>query len=229
MCRTDVVGELASWRVGEFNPQTRELVNPRTKKGFTLIETLLVTSMLAVVSLAVYGTFNSGIKIWQRLTQRMPVEDVSILFEKMTDDLRNSFSFDGLPFIGLGQSFSCATLVNTKLQSGPEGLSAGKVVYFYNPKNKTINRQQFNYSEIYEDVFTRSRQMSEQVYSLRFQYYYYDPLRRVHGWKELWLEEDEEARLPLAVRMTISFMENEEIREETKTIALPCATQYHYE
>ena len=47
--------------------------------AFTLIETLIVAAMVSVVALAIYSTFSSGVKIWQRLTKVLPDEDLNIL------------------------------------------------------------------------------------------------------------------------------------------------------
>ena len=46
--------------------------------AFTLVELLIVTAMLAVISLAIYSTFSSGLKIWQRVSKPIPEEDLGI-------------------------------------------------------------------------------------------------------------------------------------------------------
>ncbi|MBN3039083.1 MAG: hypothetical protein JW869_06710 [Candidatus Omnitrophica bacterium] len=200
-----------------------------TNRGFTLFETILVAGMLSVVGLAIYSTFNSGLQIWERLTQRMPTEELNVFIEKITDDLNNSFSFSEAPFIGLQNNVSFATLVLAGIgQEQEEFLSVGRVSYYYNPRNKTLNRQQYNYSDIYQNEIPRARQIMQNVMSAKFTYYCYDPAQDLHGWKEMWFEEDEEARIPLAVRMEIEFVENEQEKKVRRTIAIPSATQFHY-
>ena len=77
--------------------QTGKKIKPA---GFTLIETLLVVAISSVIALTIYSTFNSGLKIWQRLTKKEQASDLNIFFEKISYDLRNSFKFSDIKFVG---------------------------------------------------------------------------------------------------------------------------------
>ena len=84
----------------------------RVKKGaFTLVELLIVCAVIGAIALAIYATFNSGIKIWQSISVQAPAEDVNIFFGKFSSDLRGSFEFAGIAFFGKEDSFEFPTLV----------------------------------------------------------------------------------------------------------------------
>ena len=68
--------------------------------GFTLIELVLVTAILGVIGMAVYGTFSNGINIWKQVTEDSAAEDITLFFEKISFDLRNSFKLTGIRFKG---------------------------------------------------------------------------------------------------------------------------------
>ena len=54
----------------------------KNRSGFTLIELLIVAAMLGVVSLAIYSTFNNGLKLWQKVNKPVAGEDADIFFEQ---------------------------------------------------------------------------------------------------------------------------------------------------
>ena len=190
--------------------------------GFTLIETVLVAAMLSVVALAIYSTFNSGIKIWQRLTKGASAEELNIFLEKISGDLRNSFKFTEIKFVGRGNSISFASLVLTEMGQKEKDLVVGEVGYCFDAQAETINKWQANYSQVYQNKSTPPRQVVDNVKSLGFQYYYYDPKEEVHIWKDGWQQEQgEEEKIPLAVRIMIELLEDVERKEITRTIAIP--------
>jgi len=67
------------------------------------------------------------------------------------------------------------------------------------------------------------RQIVNNVESLSFQYYYYDPEGEVYIWKDIWQEEEEEEeeKIPLAVRIEMEFGEDAERERVTRTITIP--------
>jgi len=73
------------------------------------------------------------------------------------------------------------------------------------------------------------RTLMEDVASLRLSYYYYDDIRKAFGWQKMWLEVDEETKIPLAVRVQVKYKEDNEIKTATRTLNIPAAGQFHYE
>lgn len=186
----------------------------KNKNGFTLIELLIVTALLAVISLAIYATFNSGVKIWQRVNKQIPEEDLDIFLEKFTLDLRNSFKFNGFNFLGEEKRFEFPTLVNSPWMNKK---TVGKVSYLYDSESSIIKRNLLDFSQIYNGEEGTTQELLKNVKSLKFRYYLYDKEKKEYLWQDEWLKED----LPLAVRIELEFGNGTEIRKFTKTVNIP--------
>ncbi len=184
------------------------------KQGFTLIEMLIVTAILAVISLAIYATFNNGIKIWQRVNKPIPGEGANIFFDKFARDLRNTFKFTGLNFTGGQYRLEFVTLVNSPRLNNR---TVGRVIYFYEPETKTLNRQQQDFSQIYNAEETAAQALLNNVKSLKFQYYLYNKEKKEYLWLDEWLRQD----LPLAVRIELETNYGGHSDKFTKTVNIP--------
>lgn len=183
-----------------------------TPTGFTLIELLVVTVSLAVISLAIYATFASGIKIWQRLNKANVVEeDLDIFFVKFTADLKNSCRFKSLPFLGEKNRMEFTTLVNSQRIDNKK--SVGKVIYFYDTASKSIKKQGLDFSHIYEGEEGIVQNMLDDVNALRFQYYFYDKEKKEYLWQDEWRKDG----MPLAARMELEFGQDNFV----KTVNIP--------
>ena len=125
---------------GGFTPTPFvKLDTSRTQKvqGFTLIEMLVVTVMLSVISLAIYATFNNGIKIWQKINKPIPQEDLYIFLDRFVSDVKNTFKFTGLNFLGKVDRLEFPALVDSPRLNKK---TVGQVVYFYNSTSGALNR-----------------------------------------------------------------------------------------
>lgn len=194
----------------------------RQKYGFTFIELTFVVSLMAIVSLAVYSVFSQGINIWQRLTQDVKTEEINIFCEKISFELRNSFKFSGIDFIGREDSISFPALVTSQTEAGQEQeVDIGRIDYSFNFQDKTLERKQANHSQLYQEKSTALRPVLSDVRSLNFQYYYYDPDEEIYLWKTIWQGDEEIADLPLAVRINIDFYEEARDKGITRTITIP--------
>jgi len=191
---------------------------PRISKlGFTFIEMLIVTVTLSVISLAIYATFNNGIKIWQKINKQIPEEDLTIFFDRFSSDLKNSFKFTGLTFSGKEDELEFATILNSPAL---HKRTVGKVVYFYDPYEKILNREEKDFSQIYENKKGSIQQSIRDVKSLRFRYYFYDAERKEYLWQDEWESEE----LPLAVRIQLELEYGTENNKFVKTVNIPTSS-----
>ena len=87
------------------------------KGGFTLIEILMVTALLSVIGLSLFSVFNSGISVWQRLTQEVIAEDVNLFFEKISSDLQSTFLFSEISFQGKEDEISFPVILSASSKS----------------------------------------------------------------------------------------------------------------
>ncbi len=189
------------------------------KSAFTLIEMLIVTAIISVISLAIFSTFNNGIKIWQRVNNPLPGEDTAIFLNKFSRDLRRTFNFEGIEFIGEKDRVEFASLVTSR---NLQITTVGKIVYSYNTSNETLDRIEKDFSQIYSGEKGSVIQVLSKITDLNFLYYYYDTEKKEFNWEDSW----HKGRFPLAVRLELKININSDGDIETyvKTVNLPVST-----
>ncbi|MFH1230104.1 MAG: prepilin-type N-terminal cleavage/methylation domain-containing protein [Planctomycetota bacterium] len=69
-----------------------------SRTGFTLIEVLIVTVLVAFVLLASYKAYTQGVLVWARAQQTSRQEKAIMFIEKVSRELKNSFSFRPISF-----------------------------------------------------------------------------------------------------------------------------------
>jgi prepilin-type N-terminal cleavage/methylation domain-containing protein len=184
------------------------------KKAFTLVELLIVTAMLGVVSLTVYAIFNNGFKIWQRVNQPLAQEDIDIFLDKWTIDLRNCLKIQGISLTGNKNSLEIPTLVNS---AGPNKKTIGKVTYSYQAQAKILNRQQSDFSQLFSGQEGNLTPVLKNVEFFQFEYYYYDPAQKVYFWQD----ECSNNLMPLAVRVELGSNDQAKNDKLIKTVNIP--------
>ncbi len=183
-------------------------------KALTFVELLIVTALLAMISLAVYAVFNSGIKIWQRVNRSVPGEDVNIFFDKFRTDIKNSFAFKGIDFSGEEDRLEFPTIVDSpRLKKR----TVGQVIYSYDSREKILAREERDIAHIYGEEKGPVTQALKYVESLTFLYRRYDENEKVYIWEEKW----KRGRLPVALRIRLEFNDGTEVNKITRTIDLP--------
>lgn len=150
------------------------------RPGFTLVEILLVSVLFSICSVAVYNAFSSGIKLWAHAQRFAIEEDVSIFFDKLSADLRNSFYYSKIKFNGTATRLTSAAFVTVEADprsSGSnEGLvdQIGAVSYYFDYEDRVIYRAQGNYAQALAGKFPERRVLVKAIDSLRFVYYIND-------------------------------------------------------
>lgn len=186
----------------------------RYNPAFTLIELLIVSAILAIVAMAAYSVFNSGIKIWAKVNTNIEKEDVDIFLDRFASDLRDSFNFADMHFLGLEDRFEFTTLVYSP-RTGKRTI--GRVVYSYDSGAEELNREAKDFSHIYSDESGMLTDSLGGITSLVFRYYVYDPQVKEYDWADEWLEET----LPQAVRIELEFNNGARTDESIKTVSIP--------
>lgn len=187
------------------------------KKAFTFIEILIVTVLLAIISLTLYATFSNGIKVWQRVTAIAPEEDLAIFFEKFTLDLRNCINSKEIIFLGRKDGFEFAGLVKSQEL---ENTTIGKLIYEYREKQGVLKRQQLDYSRLYLQESGVSNQVLSGIKEFNLAYYFYDEKKKEYLWAEEYMEDS----LPIAVRMELELNYGNESNRFIKTVSIPVSS-----
>lgn len=188
-------------------------------RGFTLVEILLAISLVAIVALALYGTFNSGLQVMSLTSRTTEEEDLNIFFEKLSRDLQNAFHYANIPFQGQGDRLSFATTIQTDARLGGDR-GIGRVTYAYDPSERAILRTQEDINQIFEEETDAAQNVLSPLSSFRLEYYRYDVLKNSYEWKEEW-EEAEEKTLPLAVKVGFRLQEEKGEKDVTRIISIP--------
>ena len=178
--------------------------------GFTMVELLVVTAMIAVISLATYSVFNSGIKLWQRVQNPSTEEGLAFFLDKFESDIRNTFNFSVIPFQGEEYRISMPAHLN---KSG----GIGRVIYIYSPGQMAMARLQMDYPDIYNAGQIRSSPALSGIRSLSFSFYAFDEELKEYVWLNHWPRQE----MPLAVRVSLELGDKNENKKFTRTVSIP--------
>lgn len=184
--------------------------------GFTLIEMSLVTGLIAMIGLAVYGSLSSGMKIWQRANKKMPEVEINIFFDKISNDIRNWLIFSAIVPEGKRGALSFPLMQEKGLTKDKMAVGFGKVRYYFDKQAGCVYRDYQDYSQLAAEAKKSQPQLIiSGIESLSFKYYYFDIAVKRGSWDD---ELDKE--IPSAVKIDINFEDNKKIKKLTKIITV---------
>jgi len=192
----------------------------RCRRGFTFIEIMLVTAIFATLSAAIFTCLSDGIKLWDRGRQLMSQEDAAIFLDRFSSDLRNTFNYSKLSFIGGEYEVAFPTVVWTPADRvsvrAQEGLvdQMGRVAYAYDPERGTVVRRQANYSQALREEWGADEVVVPSVRSLRFHYFY-------TASKDPNMSVDEGDAIPSGVEVELVIPSGKEEKVFKRYIAVP--------
>jgi prepilin-type N-terminal cleavage/methylation domain-containing protein len=192
------------------------------KRGFTFIEILLVTALMASLSLAVFLCLSNGLKLWHRAQQTILQEDVAIFFDKFSADLRNAFSFSTLAVEGREHSFAFPTIVWMRADRGSVRAAEeftdqlGRVRYVFDSTDGVLARQQANYSQGIRQVWADGapQVLLRGATEVRFKYHF-------TGEKGDDFRAEAKDSLPSGVEVEVRFGDGEEERTFRRFFPVP--------
>ncbi|OGX24720.1 MAG: hypothetical protein A2787_01955 [Omnitrophica WOR_2 bacterium RIFCSPHIGHO2_01_FULL_48_9] len=189
--------------------------------GFTLIEILLVVSLMAMVGLSIYSAFANGLKVWDRGKNLNAQEDIMIFFDRIGAELRNSFRFSKVPFYGRSQRVVFPTMVKVlpDPKMNPEENSyisqIGKVEYEFDVVKDQLIRREASYGQAIQGRFSEKGAALRGIRNIEFKYYFPDE----HG--ELFSTQIIDD-LPAAVTIEVEYFDQGgEVQKVIKTINIP--------
>jgi len=188
----------------------------RPNSGFTMVELLIVTVILAVIGMTMYAAISNGVKIWSKVNERIGAEDVGILFEKFESDARNCARISGIRFSGGEDAVLFASLVPSAILGAR---TVGIIRYSYDPDDDVISRSQRDIFDMYADKDGAVRRLLKDVKSAKFSYYVYLKEEKQYGWRE----EMSGQEIPLAIRIEADVECEGRTDRFTKTVSIPVA------
>lgn len=184
--------------------------------GFTLIELLIVMALMSVVAMAIYGNFNSAIRIWQAFQGKVPLEDTALFLQKAEREFYGAFRYSDIPFTGGPEKVTFATFISTDPLLGGER-AIGEVSYSYNNRRKAIEKEVRNVSQVYKEKKGIVSTLHRDVLSFEASYFIFDVRTEEYMWVEEW---EEEETLPVAVRLNFVSSALGEHRSFTRTFMI---------
>ncbi|MFH1413929.1 MAG: prepilin-type N-terminal cleavage/methylation domain-containing protein [Candidatus Omnitrophota bacterium] len=178
--------------------------------GFTLVELLIAASIYAIVSIAVYSTFSTGMNIWRRAKEvNLEQSRVIIKLEKLCRELRQTFNFPEIGFLGTEEEVSFAQVQDSEIV---------RISYSFDQGDDALLRSVDTLADILQGLPEGSEPKAyiEEIEELKFSYFYFDLAENSYLWTEVW----DQIGLPLAVKLKITTKEE---KAYVRTIFIPTA------
>ena len=194
-----------------------------SKQGFTLVELLVIASILAMIAVAVFSTFASGLNVYTRIkTYKRAKIDVLLSLEKIEKDLRNTFRFSGIDFSGEAKRVDFPGLIKDRDPKGNEVISLGRVSYYLNTETGSLTKEEQSYFfTIPENSEARDKVKPLAVAEdVNFSYYYFDATTQKYGWKNSWNKAE---GVPTAVKIEINIRNGSETVQVSRSVFIPAA------
>ncbi len=196
--------------------------HPRRKSfGFSLIEILLVVSLIAMIGLAIYSAFSTGLKVWERGKHFGIEEDIAIFFDHISEELRNSFRFSRIPFYGRSQRLAFVTIVKTlsgsKINAEEDSYISqiGKVEYEFDVLKDQFLKREADYGQAMQGKYSEKGVILKSIRNIEFKYYF---LTRQGEWHSTQIVD----QLPAVVTIEIEYADQSgEIQKITRMINIP--------
>jgi len=182
--------------------------------GFTLIELVIATVILAIIAVSIYGSFSVGVKVWRRGDENRGLQKIRIALLSMQKELRGSFYFSNAPFKGASSE------ITFPLVAAREDKGGIYVVNYYvtedkNTQSMVLMKRKILFSG---NQSVEDRRMGELIHSMDFEYAYefQNGLNGVE-WKDVW--EESQKKVPLMIRINFMFGADKDIYH--KVIFIP--------
>ena len=173
------------------------------RAAFTLIEILIVVSLLTMTSLAVMTSFLQGIKIFNRFNDSQDGLEKAFLIEKLTHDVKNSANDPKVPWVVSTDSLSFASVstVSSK-EEDAAGVLPARIRYYFDPEKKAVIRTEVSFP--FDRASAQSEVLAESIQSLKFN-----------------ILRDNEEKPPSRVTVTLEYGDAPDMRILKKDILVP--------
>jgi hypothetical protein len=181
--------------------------------AFTLIEILAVTSIMAIVGLAIFSTFAAGLKAYNRVKYSSHSGlDAWLTLKGLEKDLRNTFCFNGIEFRGSPKEISFAGLID-------KNLHIGRITYYFdaNTGNLIKAQQPYSYALLENKPQGVAAKAVAYIKDITFSYYYLNPGTQLNVWKDTW----DSADIPKIVKVRLTVRDKDKDLQLEKTVLIP--------
>ena len=195
----------------------------RRKAGFTLVELLVVVSLMALIGMSLYAMFGSAMDMMHRVSLSEVAEDVDIFLERFDREISSQVTFKGISFDGKETLLSFPSCIGLdKRASLNRGI--GRVSYAFDESHRTFARRQENLNQIYKpEGEIEAVAALEGVSGLKFQYFVYRKAEKTYEWVPEWNSLENGGEIPSAAKVEFNYVRGEETYAFARTVAIPIA------
>jgi len=121
----------------------------RSRSGFTLLELLIVSLIMALLTGAIVACLAGGLRVWERARNFGEREGAALLFfAECEADLHNLHIFQAIPFEGTANAMSFATLVRDSSQGDVAATEkVGTVKYYQAGERGDVQKKTWTYPD----------------------------------------------------------------------------------
>lgn len=161
-------------------------------RGFTFIELMIAASIFAVVAVAIYSTFGTGISAWKKAQEAQNLyQDIRLALDKMAGDLENAILYsqkeDFLNFLGEEDKISFYSLTET-FQTLPAHRELKKITYNLDESSRILQRLEQTFAESLQETQEQEpEEIAAKINNLNFSYCYEDEAAEPpYRWEDIW-------------------------------------------
>lgn len=199
----------------------RGFIQPlQVSRGFTLLELLIAVTIFSIVAVAIYTSFNVGIRAWRKAEASYKIkQEARHAFDAIGRDLRGAINFTRMPFEGASGSVSFSRALRISDSKGGYIEGVFKITYTFNAQDKALYYILQTYQEDTKGEEGKKSLLASDVSDFKLKYAYLEGSEVI--WKDYWNEE--ELNIPLGVKVSIAYpSENEgQAVEFSETIFIP--------
>lgn len=176
-------------------------------RGFTFVEVFIVLSVFSLLSLAVYATFASGMRMWNRVNETTLSQRKALLFfERFAQEARQILNYPKIGLTAKNSEVSFPALIRDEII---------KVDYLLQ-QDKLIRRQETLAGVLDEkETSLKSRIVLDDIEELVFNFAYQEEGKEDYSWKESWEKKD---GIPLIIKVRIKSKDSQPME---KSVVIP--------
>ena len=174
------------------------------RRGFTLVEMLITTSLMSLVAGAIVAAVTTGFRVWHRTTAAgVGVQRALIAYDQFNKDLRSYRRFSMVPFEGAYDAFTMPA-VRQAPQDPAMPPELGGLTYYLDGRTHRLCRAFVPYRRS-RRARPRDRcdAVLDHVSRFKFEYFGADGKGGGADWSSSW----ESAAPPLAVKASVTLQE----------------------